>query len=85
MTKIAEILTKIKDLETKNEQLKHRLVMVADDLNALRNFITIEELDHIFIRPTSEADNAFTHLNNIEIACDLTNTESLEWTLFSSN
>ncbi len=65
------------------EQLKHRLAMVADDLQALRNFIAQEGLTETFQKPTEQADEAFTHLNNIEIACDLSSEESLAWGLFN--
>jgi hypothetical protein len=65
------------------EQLKHRLAMVADDLQVLRNFIAQEGLTETFQKPTEQSDEAFTHLNNIEIACDLSTDESLTWNPFS--
>jgi uncharacterized membrane protein YccC len=65
------------------EQLKHRLATVADDLQALRNFIAQEGLTETFQKPTEHCDEAFTHLNNIEIACDLSSEESLAWGLFN--
>jgi hypothetical protein len=68
---------------TEIEQLKHRLAMVADDLKALRTFIADEGLTETFKKATNQAYEAHTHLNNIEIACDLSTEESLAWKLFS--
>ena len=65
------------------EQLKHRLAMVADDLKDIRAFIYKEGLAETFQKPTEHCDEAFTHLNNIEIACDLSTDESLTWKPFS--
>ncbi len=65
------------------EQLKHRLAMVEDDLRVIRAFIYRQELSETFQKPTEMADECWTHLNNIEIACDLTSDESLTWTKFS--
>ena len=65
------------------EQLKHRLAMVEDDLRVIRAFIYRQELNETFQKPTGMADECWTHLNNIEIACDLTSDESLTWTKFS--
>jgi len=65
------------------EQLKHRLAMVEDDLRVIRAFIYRQELNETFQKPTEMADECWTHLNNIEIACDLTSDESLTWTKFS--
>ena len=64
-------------------QLKHRLAMVEDDLRVIRAFIYREELNETFQKPTEMADECWTHLNNIEIACDLSSEESLGWKLFS--
>jgi hypothetical protein len=33
--------------------------------------------------PTAQCDEAITHLNNIEIACDLDDKESLSWKPFT--
>lgn len=52
-------------LRVENESLKHRLQVIAEDTNALRVFIG--------------NDSAITLLNNIEIACDLNDNESLNW------
>lgn len=62
-------------------QLKHRLAMIQDDLNAIRKFIY--EQGYNFNMPTEECEEAITHLNNIEIACDLSSDESLDWKPFN--
>jgi hypothetical protein len=66
------------------EQLKHRLAMVEDDLRVIRAFIYREELNETFQKPTEMADECWTHLNNIEIACDLSSEECLSWKPFKS-
>jgi hypothetical protein len=67
---------------TKEQQLEHRLAMVADDLKVIRRFIAQEGLSETFRKPSSTSDEAFTNLNNIEIACDLTSDECLGWKLY---
>ena len=64
------------------EKLEHRLKMVNDDCNALRNFISKNALE-IFNKPS--CDEAMSHLSNINIACDLNSNESLSWKLYSNN
>ena len=64
---------------TKEQQLEHRLAMVVDDLKVIRKFIAEQGLTGEFQMPSSTSDEAFTNLNNIEIACDLTNDECLSW------
>ena len=68
---------------TEIEQLKHRLAMVADDLKVIREVIQNQGLTEAFKQPTKHSDEGFTHLNNIEIACDLSTEESLTWGLFN--
>ena len=68
---------------TREQQLEHRLAMINDDLKVIRQFIDSQGYD--FTLPTNESDEAWTHLNNIEIACDLSNDESLDWKLFTKN
>ena len=54
--------------------------MIQDELKALREFIhSSSELQSKFGEPSSYSDTALTHLNNIEVACDLEDTESLRW------
>jgi hypothetical protein len=65
--------------------LEHRLAMVQDDQEQIRAFIYANKLDDIFqSNPTPMCDEAMTHLNNIEIACDLTSEESRYWTKFNT-
>jgi hypothetical protein len=64
-------------------ELKHRLAMIEDDLKVIRAFIYEQGLNETFQKPTPMADECWTHLNNIEIACDLSSEECLSWKLFS--
>ena len=64
---------------TREQKLEHRLAMVADDLKVIRKFIAQQGLTEAFQKPSSTSDEAFTNLNNIEIACDLTSDECLDW------
>ena len=64
------------------EQLKHRLAMVKDDLDIIRKFIHDEQLGKHFERQSETSEECRHNLNNIEIACDLSNEESLNWILF---
>lgn len=66
------------------EQLKHRLAMVEEDLRVIREFIYIQGLSKTFEESTPFADEAWTHLNNIDIACDLNSGESLTWKRFTN-
>ena len=70
-------------MKTETEQLKHRLAMVKDDLDVIRRFIYQSGLSKQFEQPTEMADECWTHLNNIEIACDLSTPESYLWTPFT--
>jgi hypothetical protein len=67
---------------TEDEQLKLRLELVLDDLKAIKEFIYENGLSEIFQRPTKHSDECWTHFNNIEIACDLNDDESLSWGKF---
>jgi hypothetical protein len=69
---------------TKEQQLEHRLAMVADDLKVIRKFIAQRGLTETFQMRSSTSDEAFTNLNNIEIACDLTSNECLEWKSYNA-
>lgn len=66
-----------------NKQLKHRLAMIQDDLTQLRAFIHDNDLAEAFESPTDVSDEAWTLINNIEIACDLNSNESLTWKPFN--
>ena len=63
-------------------ELKHRLAMVEDDLRVIREFIWSNGLTDLFRKPSSTSDEVWTNLNNIEIACDLSTDESLSWKLY---
>jgi hypothetical protein len=65
------------------QEINQRLAMIQDDVNAIRQFIYANDLVHIFQLRTEQCDEAITHLNNIEIACDLDSEESLSWKLFT--
>lgn len=69
-------------LRVENESLKYRLGLILEDEAFIRDFINENALD-IFNKPTVTCDSAITHLNNIEIACDLNSNESLAWNLKS--
>jgi hypothetical protein len=71
-------------MENEIDQLKHRLAMVKDDLDVIRKFIYENGLAKQFEQPTGMADECWTHLNNIEIACDLSTDEPLSWKPFAS-
>jgi hypothetical protein len=62
------------------QQLEHRLRMIQDDLNTLRQFIYANELNEVFEKKSKiTGDPANCNLLNIEVACDLSNDESLSW------
>lgn len=69
---------------TPKQQLEHRLLMIADDMKVIRNFIQKHNLDDAFKQPTKEADECWTHLNNIDVACDLSDDASLFWKPFNN-
>ncbi len=66
-----------------NEQILHRLKMILDDSKALRKFIYENNLIEQFRKKSAQCEEAITHLNNIDIACDLTSDECLTWKEFS--
>lgn len=65
------------------QQLQHRLLMIADDVKALVEFIKENDLTEAFEKQTKYTDKAIIHISNIEIACDLASDESLSWKLFN--
>ena len=65
------------------EQFEHRIAMIQDDLIQIREFIYAHDLDEIFQKKTHVSDEAWTLLNNIEIACDLNSDECLTWRAFN--
>lgn len=68
----------------REQQLEHRIAMIQDDINAIREFIYDNGLKIIFEGKTPYCESAHTHLNNIEIACDLSSDESLKWKQFTN-
>jgi hypothetical protein len=65
------------------QQLEHRLRMVLDDIEILKKFIRQEGLESVFeTKNTATSDSAYCNITNIEIACDLNDSESLSWGLF---
>jgi hypothetical protein len=67
------------------QQLEHRLKMVQDDLNIIKNFITEQGLHEIFENVATKTGNSgYTNIYNIEIACDLDTDESLSWNLYKT-
>lgn len=67
----------------KENELNHRLSMISDDLRIIRSFINDNGLIEKFSQPTDMADQCMTHFNNIEIACDITDQESISWSQFT--
>jgi hypothetical protein len=66
----------------REQQLEHRLLMVADDLAAILQFINDNGLMDHFRKPTKFCDEAITHICNIAYACALDNDEVLSWRKF---
>jgi hypothetical protein len=66
-------------MKNTNKQLEHRFRMIQDDLKEIRTFIHTKGLIDKFYEPSQVSEEAWTLLNNIEIACDLTSDESLTW------
>jgi hypothetical protein len=66
-------------------ELKHRLAMVEDDLRVIREFIYTKGLADVFKEPSRTSDEVWSNLNNIEIACDLSTNESLQWKLYGED
>jgi len=62
------------------KEIIHRMKMIIDDAQ-----VVIEHFEQgkKFEEPTKCADNVWTHLSNIEIAVDLTSTESSTWKKFT--
>lgn len=64
----------------KREDLIHRMKMIIDDAQ-----VVIEHLESgkSMYEKTIHADDAWTHISNIEIAIDLGSTECMEWKEFT--
>ena len=61
----------------------HRLAMIEDDIKVIREFIE-KNFDSEFKKSTGVAEEAWHHISNIEIACDLESNEALLWKPFNS-
>ena len=61
----------------------HRLAMIEDDIKAIRCHIE-ENCNEAFSKETPFCEEAWHHISNIEIACDLDSSESLQWKPFNS-
>lgn len=72
-------------LMQENFELKHRLACIADDILIISYHIR-GNCNKRFKRPSRNldgsvhADEAWHNISNIEIACDLSDDASLEWT-----
>jgi hypothetical protein len=64
------------DLIVENQSLKHRLQVIAEDEKVVRSFIN---KDIEILKKFMQNHEAITCFNNIEIACDLNDSESLNW------
>tara|TARA_R110000868_G_scaffold405083_1_gene684030 strand:+ start:242 stop:628 length:387 start_codon:yes stop_codon:yes gene_type:complete len=73
----------LKQLQGTSE-LKHRLSMVEDDLRVIKEFIYTNGLRDWFNESSRTSDAVWNNLNNIEIACDLSSDESLQWKLYEN-
>ena len=65
------------------KELEHRLAMVKEDSDELQRFIVENGLNVAFKTKTQMCDEAWSHFANIDIACDLSNNESLNWKPFN--
>ena len=61
----------------------HRLAMIEDDIKAIRSHVD-ENCQEVFEQETPFCEEAWHHISNIEIACDINSKEALDWTLFNS-
>lgn len=75
---LIEIMTN----KSNENELKHRLEMIEDDLRVIREFIYARGLADVFKEPSKTSEQVWNNLNNIEIACDLSSDESLSWRLY---
>ena len=86
LTEVEQKITKenMGRLMEENFQLRHRLACIADDIVVISNHIE-ENCNKKFKRPSLNpdgsvcADEAWSNVSNIEIACDLTDDAPLEW------
>jgi len=67
----------------KETEYLHRLECIQEDIAVIANFIQKNYLDDEFKKTTGFADEAWHHISNIEIACDLKDDAPLEWSCVS--
>jgi hypothetical protein len=68
---------------TNEQKLEHRLAMILDDVKALVEFLDENRLMEALDKPSKETESAWTHISNIEIACDLNDDDCLGWKLYT--
>jgi hypothetical protein len=68
---------------TNEQKLEHRLAMILDDVKALVEFLDENRLMEALDKPSKQTDSAWTHINNIEIACNLDDDDCLGWVLYT--
>jgi len=86
MTEVEHEINKqnIERLMRENFELRHRLSCIADDIELIDRHIQ-NNCNKRFKRPSLNkdgstfADQAWRNVTNIQIACDLTDDEPLEW------
>jgi len=71
-------------MKTKETEYLHRLECIQEDISVIANFIKKSFLDDEFKKTTGVAEEAWHHISNIEIACDLGNNEPLNWSCVTS-
>lgn len=67
------------------QSLEHRLARIAEDIAALRDYIEAKGLDDMFSDRTPHSDEARKHLQNIEMASDLSDDGVLSWTPYKTH
>ena len=63
--------------------LNHRLECIKEDLAELVDFIEVQIRTEAFKKSTEFADEAWHHISNIEIACNLKDDAPSEWSCAS--
>ena len=67
----------------KVNELTHRLKCIEEDIQVIANFIEKSYLNDEFKKTTGYAEQAWHHISNIEIACDLNDDAPNEWSCAS--
>jgi len=66
------------------EEYQHRIAMIKDDVRAMyRSIASSDDLCH-HIQTFYGGHTAYDCLHNIDIACDLSSDECLEWSLYTN-